>query len=328
MRRREFIAGTGAAAAAWPLATRAQQGDGVRRIGVLQPQRESDQEAQSWVGAFRERLAALGWREGQNVRIDVRWAAGDGDRFRNYATELVGLKPDVIFCMSTPTVRALQQATGTVPIVFVNANNPVGGGFVASLARPGGNITGFVAFEPAMGGKWLEVLREISPGVARVGLIYNPQTHTGQYFQSIEAAARSLAIGVVRIAFSAAAELERGIDDFARAPNGGMLVLPDSSTRVHRDVIVKLAARHRLPTVYSYRLFITSGGLVYYGTATTEQFRKAAEYVDRIFKGAKPAELPVQAPTKFELVINLKTAKALGLTVPPMLLARADEVIE
>jgi putative ABC transport system substrate-binding protein len=327
MRRREFIALTGGAAA-WPLAARGQQGDGMRRIGVLQPQRESDQEAQSWVRAFRDRLSALDWKEGQDVRIDVRWAAGDRDRFKNYATELVSLKPDVIFCMSTPTVRALQQATGTVPIVFVNANNPVGGGFVASLARPGGNITGFVAFEPAMGGKWLEVLREISPGVARVGMIYNPQTHTGQYFQSIEAAAQSLAIGVVRIAFSAAAELERGIDDFASAPNGGMLVLPDSSTRVHRDVIVKLAALHRLPTVYSYRLFITSGGLAYYGTATTEQFRKAAEYVDRILKGAKPAELPVQAPTKFELVINLKAAKALGLTIPPTLLDRADEVIE
>jgi putative ABC transport system substrate-binding protein len=230
--------------------------------------------------------------------------------------------------MSTPTVRALQQATRSVPIVFVNANDPVGGGFVASLARPDGNITGFVAFEPAMGGKWLEVLKEIHPSIARVALIYNPQTHTGQYFHSIEDAARLLGIEVVRVAFGHAAALERGITDFARGAHGGMLVLPDSSTRVHRNLIVKLAAQHRMPAVYSYRLFITAGGLAYYGTETTEQFRKAADYVDRIFKGAKPAELPVQAPTKFELVINLKTAKALGLAVPPALLARADEVIE
>jgi putative ABC transport system substrate-binding protein len=328
MRRREFITLLGGAAAAWPLTARAQRGEGMRRIGVLQPQRESDREAQSWVGAFRERLATLGWKEGQNVRIDVRWAGGDRDHFRKYAAELTALKPDVIFCMSTPTVRALQQATRSVPIVFVNANNPVGDGFVASFARPDGNITGFVAFEPAMGGKWLEVLKEIHPGIARVALIYNPQTHTGQYFHSIEDAARLLGIGVVRVAFGDAAALGRGITDFARTPHGGMLVLPDSSTRVHRDLIVKLAAQHRLPTVYSYRLFITSGGLAYYGTATTEQFRKAADYVDRIFKGEKPADLPVQAPTKFELVINLKSAKALGLSISPTLLARADEVIE
>jgi putative ABC transport system substrate-binding protein len=327
MRRREFLGGLGGAAV-WPLSARAQQSEWMRRIGVLQPQRESDREAQSWVGAFRDRLAALGWKEGENVRIDVRWASGDRGHFRKYAAELANLKPDVIFCMSTPTVRALQQATRSVPIVFVNANDPVGGGFVASLARPDGNITGFIAFEPAMGGKWLEVLKEIHPGIARVALIYNPQTHTGQYFHSIEEAARLLRIEAVRVAFGHAAALERGITDFAGGAHGGMLVLPDSSTRVHRDLIVKLAAQHRLPAVYSYRLFITAGGLAYYGTETTEQFRKAADYVDRIFKGATPAELPVQAPTKFELVINLKTARVLGITVPATLLARAEEVIE
>jgi putative ABC transport system substrate-binding protein len=328
VKRREFITLFSGAAVTWPLATRAQHVELMRRIGVLQPQRESDREAQSWIRAFRQRLKTLGWVEGYNVQIDLRWYAGDLARLRSHAADLVRLKPDLIFCMSTPTVAALQRATQTIPIVFVNANNPVGFGFVASLARPGGNITGFVAFEPAMGGKWLEMLREIAPSVERVGLVYNPKTHTGQYFQSIETAARLLSVKLVQIAFDNGITLERRIDDFAREPSGGLVVMPDASTRVNRDLIVRLAARHRLPAVYTYRLFIATGGLAYYGTNTTEQFRKAANYVHRILSGEKPANLPVQAPTKFELVINLKAAKRIGLDLPPRLLARADEVIE
>jgi putative ABC transport system substrate-binding protein len=326
MRRRDFVLNLVGGAVAWPLAARAQSAQ--RRIGVLQPQRESDQEAQSWVGAFRLELEKLGWREGDNVQIDYLWYSGNLDRLRTYAEQLASLQPDVIFCMSTPTVAALQKATRTVPIVFVNANNPVGDGFVASLARPGGNTTGFVAYEPDIGGKWLEVLKEIAPGVTRVAQVYNPKTHTGQYFGSIEAASHGLSVKPVRVPFADAAELERGINAFAREPNGGLIVLPDTSTRVHRDLIVRLAAAHRMPAVYSYRLFITSGGLAYYGTSTTDQFKHAAAYVDRILKGAKPAELPVQAPTRFELVVNLKTAKALGLTIPESFLLRANEVIE
>jgi ABC-type uncharacterized transport system substrate-binding protein len=328
LRRREFITLLGGAAAGWPLSARAQQADRVRRIGVLQPQRESDREAQSWIGAFRRRLMALGWIEDQNIQIDLRWYAGDLARLRSDAADLVRLKPDLIFCMSTPTVSALQQATKTIPIVFVNANNPVGFGFVASFARPGGNITGFVAFEPAMGGKWLEMLREVAPSVKRVGLIYNPKTHTGQYFKSIETAARLLSVKLVRIDFSDAMTLERRVDEFAREPSGGLVVMPDASTRVNGDLIVRLAARHRLPALYTYRLFISAGGLAYYGTKTTAQFQKAADYVHRILRGEKPADLPVQAPTEFELAINLKAAKRIELDVSPRLLQRADEIIE
>ena len=328
MRRREFITLLGNAVVAWPLVARAQHAELMRRIGVLQPQRESDREAQSWISAFRQRLKTLGWIEGYNIQIDLRWYAGNLALLRSHAADLVRLTPDLIFCMSTPTVSALQQATKTIPIVFVNANNPVGFGFVASLARPGGNITGFVAFVPEMGGKWLEMLREIAPSIKRVGLIYNPKTHTGQYFQSIETAARLLSVKLVRIAFGDAVTLKHGIDEFARESSGGLVVMPDASTRVNRDLIVRLAARHRLPAVYTYHLFITRGGLAYYGTDTTEQFRKAADYVHRILSGETPANLPVQAPTKFELVINQKAAKRIGLDLPPRLLVRADEVIE
>lgn len=328
MRRREFIALLGGAVVAWPSGTRAQHAAPVRRIGVLQPQHESDREAQSWIRAFRQRLKTLGWVEGHNVQINLRWYAGDLARLRSDAADLARLKPDVIFCMSTPTVSALQQVTKTIPIVFVNANNPVGFGFVASFARPGGNITGFVAFEPPMGGKWLEVLREVAPSVERVGLIYNPKTHTGQYFQSIETAARFLSVKLVRIAFSDATTLERRVDEFARESSGGLVVMPDASTRVNRNLIVRLAAQHRLPALYTYRLFISAGGLAYYGTNTTAQFQKAAEYVNRILRGEKPADLPVQAPTEFELVINLNAAKRIELNLSPSLLQRADELIE
>lgn len=328
MRRREFITLVSGAAVTWPLATRAQRAELSRRIAVLQPQRESDQEAQSWVSAFQQRLQALGWIEGHNIHIDLRWYAGDLARLRSHAADLVRLRPDLIFCMSTPTVSALQQATQKIPIVFVNANNPVGFRFVASFARPGGNITGFVAFEPEMGGKWLEMLTEIAPFVERVGLIYNPKTHTGQYFQSTETAAELRSIKLVQIAFGDAVTLERRIIDFAQEPSGGLVVMPDASTRVNRDLIVRLAARLRLPAIYTYRLFITAGGLAYYGTNTTEQFRKAAEYVHRILNGEKPADLPVQAPTKFELVLNLRAARRIGLDLSPRLLALADKVIE
>lgn len=328
MRRREFITILGGALVTWTADARAQHTGLVRRIGVLQPQRESDQEAQSWIRAFRQRLKDLGWVEGHNIKIEMRWYAGDLARMRSDAGDLVRLKPDIIFCMSTPTVSALQQVTKTIPIVFVNANNPIGFRFVASFARPGGNITGFVAFEPAMGGKWLEVLREVAPSVERVGLIYNPKTHTGQYFQSIETAARFLSVKLVRIAFGDATTLERRIDEFAQEPNGGLVVMPDASTRVNRNLIVRLAAQHRLPALYTYRLFISAGGLAYYGTNTTAQFQKAAEYVNRILRGEKPADLPVQAPTEFELVINLNAAKRIELNLSPSLLQRADEIIE
>jgi putative ABC transport system substrate-binding protein len=328
MQRREFITLIGGATVAWPLGARAQQPERMQLVGVLMGAAESDLEAQSLISTTRHRLGELGWSEGRNIRIEDHWTAGDNNRLRAYAAELAQLKPDVIICEGTPVVAALQQATRTIPIVFVNANNPIGSGFVASIARPGGNITGLVSFEPAMGGKWLETLKGIAPDVARVALIYNPQTHTGQHFQSIEAASRSLAVKAIRLPFSNAAEIERALGDFAREPKGGLLVLPDISTNLHRDLICALAARHRLPAIYPFRRFITSGGLAYYGADTKDMYRKLAEYVDRILKGAKPADLPVQTPTKFELIINLKTAKALGLTIPPALLTSADEVIE
>ena len=328
MRRREFITLLGGAAAAWPLVARAQQAERMRRIAVLNNVAEGDPDTQAWIGAFRQRLESLGRSENRNLKIDIRWGAGDLTRLRHYAVELVSMGPDVAFAESTPSIRALQQATRTIPIVFVGGSNPVGSGFVASLARPEGNITGFISCEPAIGGKWLGTLKEIAPRVARAALIYNPRTHTGQYFQSIETAAQSLGVELVRVAFHDASDIERGIDDFARAPNGGLLVLSDPSTALHRDLIVTLAARHRLPAVYPFRQFIAIGGLISYGVDRPDQYRRAAEYVGRILKGEKPGELPVQAPTKFELVINLKTAKTLGLDVPLQLQQLADEVIE
>jgi putative ABC transport system substrate-binding protein len=328
MRRRDFITLLGGAAAAWPLAARAQQPVRMRRIAMLNNLAEGDRDTQVWIGAFRQRLESLGWNEGRNLHIDIRWGAGDLTRLRGYAAELVSMTPDVAFADSTPAISALQQATRTIPIVFVGGSNPVGSGFVASLAHPEGNITGFISFEPAIGGKWLGTLKEIAPRVARAALIYNPQTHTGQYFQSIETAAQSLSVELVRLAFAHATDIERGIEDFARAPNGGLLVLSDPSAALHRELIVALAARHRLPAVYPFRQYVTTGGLISYGVDRPDQYRRAAEYVSRILKGEKPVELPVQVPTKFELLINLKTAKALGLEVPDKLLALADEVIE
>jgi putative ABC transport system substrate-binding protein len=332
MNRRAFITLlAGASAASSPLrppAACAQQPERIRRVGVLMGLAENDLEAQSLINRTWDRLEELGWSEGRNIRIEQRWTAGDSNRLRAYAAELAQLKPDVIVCEGTPVVAALQQATRSIPIVFANANDPIGSGFVASIARPGGNITGFVSFEPAMVGKWLQTLKEIAPDVARVALVYNPQTHTGMFFQSTEPAARSLAVKTIRLPFSNAAEIEHALGDFAREPNGGLLVLPDNSTNLHRDLICMLAARHRLPAICPFRRFISSGGLAYYGADTKDMYGKLAEYVDRVLKGAKPADLPVQTPTKFELIINLKTAKAIGLEVPPTLLARADEVIE
>ena len=326
--RREFIVALGGAAA-WPLVARAQLStDPAPRIGFLSNNDADSREAEASLAAFRHGLQKFGWVEGRNLRIDYRWAVGDRDRMRTYAAELVGLAPAVIIAEGTPVVAALQHETGTVPIVFTAANDPVGFGFVASLARPGGNITGFVGAEPTMGGKWLETLKEIAPEVARVALIFNPQTHTGQYFGSIDGAAQSLAMEATKTPIREAVEIQRAIDAFAVAPRGGLLVLPDVTTNLHRDLIVAIAAQHSLPAIYAFPHFPRNGGLISYGAGLPDLYRRAASYVDRILKGAMPGELPVQLPIAFELVINLKTAKALGLTVPAALLARADEVIE
>jgi putative ABC transport system substrate-binding protein len=330
VRRREFITLLGGAAAAWPLAARAQQPERMRRIGVLQPLAANDPEAPPRVKAFHRRLQELGWTDGHNVRIDYRWAPGDTARMRAEAAELVSLKPDVIVGGSTPVVLALRAETRTIPILFVQVIDPVAAGFVTSLARPGGNLTGITNFEFTMGGKWLETLKEISPQLARVAVLYNPKTapYAGVLLRSIAAAAPSFAMEPTDTPFQDAAETERAIDAFAEKSNGGLLVLPDASTLVHRDLIIARAAQHRLPAVYPFRYFAVSGGLVSYGIDAADTYRQVASYVDRVLRGTKPEELPVQAPTKFELVINLKTAKALGLDVPPTLIARADEVIE
>jgi putative ABC transport system substrate-binding protein len=329
MRRREFITLLGGAAAAWPLAARAQQSGRVRRIGALMGIAENDPESQARITAFLQRLQELGWTEGRNVRIDYRFAGGDTRRMRAYAAELVGLAPDVILVQSNDGLAALRQETRTVPIVFAVVADPVGSGFVESLARPGGNITGFTIFEPSLGGKWLQALKEIAPGVTRVAAILHPETTANVGFlRAAEAAAPSFGMTLTAEGVHDAAEIERAVTAFAAEPNGGLVVLPHPVTAAHRDLIIGLAARHRLPAVYAFRFFATAGGLMAYGNDSVDLFRRAAAYVDRILKGEKPGELPVQAPIKFELFINLKTAKALGLEVPPTLLGRADEVIE
>jgi putative tryptophan/tyrosine transport system substrate-binding protein len=328
MKRREFITLIGGAAAAWPLAARAQQTERVRRIGVLTGTAETDPEMPLRVAALRQALAKLGWSENRNMVMDLRWGAGDPDRMRAHAKELIGLRPDVVVAESTPAASALRQEGAATPIVFLQVANPVGSGLVASLARPGGNLTGFTNFEPAMGGKWLELLKEIAPRVTRAIAIFNPETHSGQYWQTTEAAARSLAVEFSRAPARGAAGIESAVAGLTREPNGGVLVMPDSFTLAHRELIIALTARHRLPSISPFRVFTTSGGLLCYGVDQVETYRLAASYVDRILKGEKPAELPVQAPTKFELIVNLKTAKALGLEVPWFLQQRADEVIE
>ena len=325
--RREFITLVGGAAAAWPLPGRAQQPEQIRRIGVLMNLAEGDPEGEARIAAFRRALQQLGWTDGHNVRINYRWAMGDVGRFHRYAEELLALAPDILLASATPSIQALREVTRTVPIVFVNVADPVGAGFVESLARPGGNATGFIPFESGIGAKWLELLKEIAPGVTRVAVLRDLTLGLSQ-LGAIQAVAPSFGVELRAIGVREANEIERDVAAFARYPNGGLIVTASTSAAVYRLWITMLAARHRLPTVYSFRYFVTVGGLISYGANSIDQFRQAAGYVDRILKGEKPADLPVQAPTNYELVINLKTAKALGLTVPPMLLARADEVIE
>jgi putative tryptophan/tyrosine transport system substrate-binding protein len=328
MKRREFIALVGGAAAS-PLAARAQQPTRMLRIGVLISTAADDPEVRTRNTAFLQGLQQLGWTDGRNVRIDFRWGAGNADAIRNYAAELVALSPDIILASGTASIGPLQQATRTVPIVFTIVVDPVGAGFVDSLARPGGNITGFITFEYGLAAKWLELLKQIAPGVTRVAVLRDPAITAGiGQFGAIQTAAPSLGVEVSPINMRDAGELESAVAAFARSPNSGLVVTGSSLAQFHRDLIVALAARHKLPTVYNNRYYVTSGGLISYGPDFVDQFRRAAGYVDRILKGEKPADLPVQAPTKYELVISLKTAKALGLSMPSTVLARADEVIE
>jgi putative ABC transport system substrate-binding protein len=328
MRRREFITLLGGAAVAWPMAARAQQPQRVRRIGALMGIAADDPDAPVRVAAFALGLQELGWTVGGNVRMDYRWATSDAERMR-YAAELVALTPDVILGSSGVNTGALLQTTRTVPIVFVNAIDPVGAGLVASLARPGGNATGFASYEFSLGAKWLELLKEIAPRVTRVVILRDPSVPAGSaLFGAIQGAASSLRVEVVPIDTRDAAELERAVAAFAQAPNGGLILVAPAFAAQSRNLIVTLAARHGLPAVYPSRAFVAAGGLISYGAVNIDLYRRAAGYVDRILKGEKPADLPVQAPVKYEMLINLKTAKALGLTVPPQLLARADEVIE
>jgi putative tryptophan/tyrosine transport system substrate-binding protein len=329
VKRRDFITLLGGAAVAWPLAARAQQGERMRRIGVLLPAAADDAQFQARVGAFHQGLALLGWTIGRNVRIDTRWATTNTADIRRHAAELAALAPDVILAHGAATVGPLLEATRTVPIVFPVAADPVGAGFVDSLARPGGNATGFLVFEYSLSGKWLELLKEIAPGVTRAAVLRDPSTPTGiGQFGVIQAVAPSLRMEVNPVNVRDAGEIERAVAAFARSSNGGLIVPASGSAQRHRDLIITLAARHKLPAVYWEGLFVAAGGLISYGPNEVEQYRQAAGYVDRILKGEKPGDLPVQAPTKYELVINLKTAKALGLEISSSVLARADEVIE
>ena len=328
VRRREFMVLLGAALA-WPIGARAQQPGHVRRIGVLVETSANHPEGRARVQAFLHMLQHLGWSDGGNARIDYRWGASDADRSHRYAAELVALAPDVILAGGSSAVAALQQAAPSLPIVFVNVADPVGAGIVASLARPGGNATGFTVFEYGMGGKWLELLKEIAPLVTRVGVLRDPAIAAGVgQLGAIQAVAASVGVELSPVSLGDASEIERGVAAFARGSNGGLIVTGSPLLGRHRELIIALAAQHRLPAVYPYPHFAAPGGLIAYGPDLVDPFRRAAGYVDRILKGEKPADLPVQAPVKYGLAINLKTAKALGLDIPPMLLARADEVIE
>jgi putative ABC transport system substrate-binding protein len=327
MNRREVITLLGAAAA-WPLAARAQQADRLRRIGVLMGYGETDTETQARIAALKQKLDELGWREGRNLRIDYRFVA-DAERMRSGAADLVRLAPDAIVCSPGQVMLVLKEQTRTIPIVFANVPDPVGIGLVPSLAHPGGNITGFTSIEPTLAGKWLEALKEVAPYVTRMAVIYNPENPAWrERLRVIQAVAPSLVAELSPVGVVNTAEIERALTGFARQPNGGVIVLPSLFMQAHRKTVIALAAKHRMPAIYPFRYFAADGGLISYGIDTLDQFRGAASYVDRILKGEKPADLPVQAPTKYELVINLKTAKALGLEIPPTLLARADEVIE
>ena len=325
--RRKFLATLIGGAAAWPLAARTQQGERMRRIGVLMNLAADDPESSAHLAAFLQELQQLGWTDGRNVLIDRRWAAGDAGRFQRYAEELVALAPDVILAAAVPSVQALQRATRTVPIVFANVTDPVASGFVQSLARPGGNTTGFMQFEFGLSGKWLELLKQVAPDVTGAAVLRDPDVGSGTaQFAVIQAMAPLLRVEVNPVNVRDPSEIRRAVE--ARSPNGGLIVTASAMAYTHRDLIITLAARHKLPTLYFDRSFVAASGLISYGPDYTNQYRRAASYVDRILKGEKPADLPVQAPTKYELVINLKTARALGLEVPPSVLARADEVIE
>jgi putative ABC transport system substrate-binding protein len=328
MNRREFISLLGGAAA-WPLAARAQQPQRMRRVGVLMNTAADDPTGQARLLAFAQALARSGWTDGRNVRMDIRWGAGDSERIRRYAAELVALGPDVILASGGTILGPLRQVSRTVPTVFTGVSDPVGAGYVQSLARPGGNATGFISFEWSLSGKWPELLKEIAPGVTRAVVLRDSELGPGaSLFAVIQAMAPSLRVEVNPVNVADEGQIERDVAAFARAPNGGLIATGGGRMRFHRDLIVKLAARHKLPAVYYDRVYVDSGGLLSYGPDFVDQFRRAAGYVERILRGEKPADLPVQAPTKYELVVNLKTAKALGLTVPDALLARADEVIE
>jgi putative ABC transport system substrate-binding protein len=330
MRRREVLGVLGGAAA-WPLGARAQQGERMRRIGVLMGYAEGDVEGQSYLAAFREGLQKLGWTDGRNIRIDYRWGALDAESLQRFAKELVALQPDLILAQSTPTTAVLMQQTRTIPIVFALVADPVGAGFVASFSRPEGNVTGFTNFEPTMAGKWLELLKEVAPRVTRVAFLFHPATTASfaEYFLNpFKAAAASFAVEAIAAPVRDPSELESVVAAQAREPNSGLIAMPDSFLGAHRAEVIALADRYRLPAVYWLRVFTEDGGLLSYGNDNVDNFRRAASYADRILKGAKPSELPVQAPAKFELVINLKTAKMLGLDVPLQLQQRADAVIE
>jgi len=328
MNRRALIALIGGAAA-WPLVARAQQPDRMRRIGVLMNNAEDDAETKAQLGAFRQGLQQLGWSEGRNIHIDTLFAADRPERYQGLAKELVALQPDVLFAYTTPIAAALQRETRTMPIVFAQVSDPVGSGLVTSLAHPQGNLTGFLLYEAGITGKWAAMLKEIAPRLKRAALLANPKTTPYEYFvRSAEAVAQSLAIGLLPNPIESADEIEHAIAAFAGTPGGGLLVLPSGTTTLHRDLVVALAAKYRLPAVYPFRFYVTAGGLMSYSTDLVEQSRQVATYVDRILRGANPADLPVQAPTKYVTTVNLKTAKALGLEVPPSLLVRADEVIE
>jgi putative ABC transport system substrate-binding protein len=325
--RRELIAALGGAAA-WPLAARAQQVERMRRIGVLMNSTADDAVSQDRLRGFVQGLQELGWTVGRNLQIDYRWGAGNVERYRTFAAELVALTPDILVTAGAPAVEALQRATRTVPIVFATVTDPVGGGLVASLARPGGNTTGFTISEYGLSGKWLELLKEIAPRVMRAAVLRDPVAVGIGQFAAMQAVAPSLQVEISPVDVRDAGEIERTVTVFAEGRNGGLIVTASAYTMIHRELIIGLARRHQLPAVYPYRYYITSGGLLSYGPDPIDQFRRAAGYVDRILKGEKPADLPVQEPTKFELVLNLKTAKALGLDVPSTLIARADDVIE
>ncbi len=328
MRRREFLSTLGGVAVTWPLTANAQQAERMRRIGVLVGATADDPQMRAWLGGFRQGLERLGWSEGSNISIEYRFAAGKIDQVPVLAKELVALQPDVIFSQGTAMTAAVQRETRAIPIVFVTVSDPIGSGYVASLARPGGNLTGLLMYEAGIAGKWLAMLKEVVPQMTRAGLVASSLTAYDHFLQASAAAAQSLGVELVPLKVENAADIERAIESFAATPNGGLVLPPDITTIVHRDLIISLAARHRLPAVYALRVFVDAGGLMSYGASNFELYRHAAFYVDRILKGARPADLPVQAPTKYETVVNQRTAKALGLPLPSGMVVAADEVIE